>query len=147
MPPRAGTSRPKAVDRLVLNGILYVLITGCGWMDMPIRYGSYKTAWKRLKRWQEEGVWDRVFKALESMRSYGKAAVDGSTVEAEKGELIGYDGFEHRKGSKIHLCLEEDSIPLNFTIGLGSERDSRMAEIVQKDDHRIRKTLKHTKPS
>jgi transposase len=26
-------------------------------MDMPLEYGSYKTAWKRLKKWQDEGVW------------------------------------------------------------------------------------------
>jgi hypothetical protein len=25
-------------------------------MDIPLRYGSYKTAWKRLKKWQEEGI-------------------------------------------------------------------------------------------
>ena len=25
---------------------------------MPTRHGSYKTAWRRLKRWQDEGVWD-----------------------------------------------------------------------------------------
>jgi transposase len=34
---------------MVLNGILYVLTTGCRWMDMPLEYGSYKTAWRRLK--------------------------------------------------------------------------------------------------
>jgi transposase len=83
---KLGLGRPRADDRLVIDGILYVLITGCRWMDMPIRYGSYKTAWKRLKRWQAEGVWDRIFKALESMRSHDRVAVDSSTVEAKKGE-------------------------------------------------------------
>ena len=29
LPPKARIGRPKANDRLVLNGILYVLITGC----------------------------------------------------------------------------------------------------------------------
>ena len=85
LPPRARTGRPRADDRLVLNGILCVLMTGCKWMDMPIRYGSHKTAWKRLKRWQAEGVWDRVFKAIESTRSHDRVAVDSSTVEAKKG--------------------------------------------------------------
>ena len=33
-----------------------------GWMDMPLEYGSYKTAWRRLKRWQTEMVWDRILK-------------------------------------------------------------------------------------
>jgi hypothetical protein len=27
-------------------------------------YGLYKTAWKRLKNRQDEGIWDRIFKAL-----------------------------------------------------------------------------------
>ncbi|MGC8962189.1 MAG: transposase, partial [Candidatus Bathyarchaeia archaeon] len=86
LPPRVRVGRPRADDRMVLNGILYVLFAGCRWMDMPVRYGSYKTAWKRLKRWQLMGVWDGVFKAIASMRRYGRVAVDSSTVEAKKGE-------------------------------------------------------------
>jgi transposase len=86
LPPKARTGRPRGDDRQVIDGILYVLITGCRWMDMPIRYGSYKTAWKRLKRWQAVGVWDRIFEALASVRSHDRVAVDSSTVEAEKGE-------------------------------------------------------------
>jgi transposase len=40
--PMARVGRPRADDRLILNRILYVLvlITGCRWMHMPIRYGS-----------------------------------------------------------------------------------------------------------
>jgi transposase len=34
---------------MVLNGILYVLTSGCRWC----KYGSYKTAWRRLKKWEE----------------------------------------------------------------------------------------------
>jgi len=85
LPPRSRVGRPRADDRMVLNGILYVLVTGCRWMDMPTRYGSYKTAWKRLKRWQDEGFWDRIFKMLVSMRRYVRVSVDSSTVEAKKG--------------------------------------------------------------
>jgi hypothetical protein len=28
--------------------------------------------------------------------------------------LIGYDGFKHRRGSKIHVVVDGDSMPLNF---------------------------------
>ncbi len=44
---RLGLVGPGADDGMTINGILYVLTTGCRWMDMPIRYGSYKTAWSR----------------------------------------------------------------------------------------------------
>ena len=86
LPPRSRVGRPRADDRMVLNGILYVLTTGCRWMDMPLEYGSYKTAWRSLKRWQDEGVWDRIFRALASIREHGIVSVDSSTVEAKKGE-------------------------------------------------------------
>jgi len=52
---------------------------------MPLKYGSYKTAWKRLKRWSDEGVWDRIFKMLVSMRRYVRVSVDSLTVEAKEG--------------------------------------------------------------
>jgi transposase len=61
--PRFRVGRPRADDRIVLNGILYVLTTGCRWMDMPLEHGSYKTAWRRLKKWQDEGLW---YERLES---------------------------------------------------------------------------------
>jgi transposase len=44
LPPKSRVGRPRVDDRMVLNGILY--ISGCRWMDMPLKYGSYKTAWK-----------------------------------------------------------------------------------------------------
>ncbi len=53
---------------------------------MPAKYGSYKAAWRRLKRWQGEGVWDSIFRALASVREHGRVCVDSSTVEAKKGE-------------------------------------------------------------
>ena len=91
LPPRARTGRPRADDRMVLNGILYVLVTGCRWMDTPVKYGSYVTAWRRLKRWQREGVWKRILEALISKGylmgrlSLDRVAVDSTTVEARKG--------------------------------------------------------------
>jgi transposase len=71
--------RPRADDRMVLNGILYVLTSGCRWC----KYGSYKTAWRRLK---EMGVWESIFKTLASMRDLSRVSVDSTTVEAKKGE-------------------------------------------------------------
>jgi transposase len=86
LPPMSRVGGPRADDRMVLNGILYVLTTGCRWCDMPVKYGSYKTAWRRLKRWEEMGVWDSIFKTLASMRDLSRVSVDSTTVEAKKGE-------------------------------------------------------------
>jgi transposase len=49
-------------DRLVLQGILYVLHTGIGWERLPqeLRFGCGMTAWRRLRDWQQAGVWQRL---------------------------------------------------------------------------------------
>lgn len=85
LPPMPMVGRPRADDRLIINGILYVLTMGCRWMDMPPEYGSYNPAWRRLKKWQEERVLDRILKEIASIRELGVVAVDSLTVEAQKG--------------------------------------------------------------
>jgi transposase len=91
LPPRAGVGRPRIDDRLIINGILYVLVTGCRWMDLLARYGSYETCWDRFRGWSVMGVWSKVLEALISMGystgklSLDRVAVDSSTVKACKG--------------------------------------------------------------
>src|SRR3954471_17367782 len=54
--------RRRLDDRLVLQGILFVLHTGIGWEHLPqeLGFGSGMTAWRRLREWQEAGVWSRL---------------------------------------------------------------------------------------
>src|SRR5258708_11411473 len=55
LPPLARTGRPRADDRRTIEGIIYVLITGCRWQDLPREYGAPTTVWRRLKHWGEAG--------------------------------------------------------------------------------------------
>ena len=64
MPPHGRMGRPRADDRQTLNGILYVLRTGCRWEDLPKVYGHASTCWRRLRRWQEEGIWERLWQQM-----------------------------------------------------------------------------------
>jgi transposase len=91
LPPAKATGRPRANDRCTLNSILYVLRTGCRWKDLPERYGSSVTCWRRLDQWQEDGTWEHIWRAfLTSLDEAGKldwsrAFLDGSFVPAKKG--------------------------------------------------------------
>lgn len=61
LPQKAQTGRPRSDDRRTLNGILYVLSTGCRWEDIPPeRYGSGKTCWYRFSSWGASGVWNAI---------------------------------------------------------------------------------------
>jgi transposase len=64
-PQKPPTGRPANDHRAVLDGILWVLRTGCPWRCLPKRYGSWKTVSSRFYRWQKAGVWDHVLAELQ----------------------------------------------------------------------------------
>jgi transposase len=48
----------------VVEGIVHRLRTGAPWRDLPEEFGPWQTAWKRHRKWAEQGVWDQVHQAL-----------------------------------------------------------------------------------
>src|SRR4051795_12747378 len=71
IPPRkqAGhgrTGRPRIDDRDALEGIAYVLSPGIGGPRRPrqLGYGSGWTCWRRMRDWQQAGVFDRLHQAV-----------------------------------------------------------------------------------
>jgi transposase len=62
-----------------------------GWMDMPPKYGSYKTVWERHKKWSIKGVWKNIMNSLVScgytlgLLNIDYLSVDSSTVASKKG--------------------------------------------------------------
>ncbi len=65
LPPEkpAGTrGRPVVPFRRVLDGILYVLRTGCQWKAVPHEFGSGSTCHSRFQEWVENGTWERLWR-------------------------------------------------------------------------------------
>ncbi|MFE3000842.1 transposase [Nocardia sp. NPDC059246] len=59
----ARTPGPPQMDsRRVLQGILFVLITGIGWEDLPqeLGFGSGMTCWRGLRDWQAAGAFEQI---------------------------------------------------------------------------------------
>lgn len=94
LPPHAKTGRHRTDDRKTINGIIFVIITGCKWADMPKEYGAYVTAWRRLKRWQEGGAWENITTVLRNNAyesgklSLEVVSIDSKTIEAKKGAIL-----------------------------------------------------------
>uniref|UniRef100_UPI003F492DE4 transposase n=1 Tax=Streptomyces chartreusis TaxID=1969 RepID=UPI003F492DE4 len=92
-PERSPGPRPGA-DRLCLQGILYVLHNDIAWQLLPleVRFGSGQTCWRRLERWQQAAVFDRLHPVLLAELNvageldWSRACVDGSHIPAKKGE-------------------------------------------------------------
>jgi transposase len=50
--------------RDLVNAILYVLRSGCPWRSLPHDLPAWGTVYHYFRRWQREGVWDRVLETL-----------------------------------------------------------------------------------
>ena len=48
----------------VMDGILYVLRTGCQWKALPREYGSASTCHRRFQAWVESGIFERLWGKL-----------------------------------------------------------------------------------
>jgi transposase len=80
-------------DRRVLQGNLFVLHTGIGWEHLPqeLGFGCGMTAWRRLRAWQQAGVWERLHELLLAELHAGdhleweRAVADSSHLQAKKG--------------------------------------------------------------
>lgn len=74
--------------RMVINAILWKLRTGAPWRDVPERYGSWKTAHERLRRWTADGTWDKILASVQ-VKDDGRpvewiVSVDSSVVRAHQ---------------------------------------------------------------
>ena len=58
--PQGG--RPPLDRRQVLNGILYVLRTGCQWKMLPREYGSGSTGHRYFQAWVRAGVFRKLWR-------------------------------------------------------------------------------------
>lgn len=85
--------RKRVPDRAALTGILFVLKTGIPWEHLPqeMGCGSGMTCWRRLRDWNEAGVWERLHQLLldelqdSEQLDWSRAVVDSSHVRAKGG--------------------------------------------------------------
>ena len=59
--PNNTIGRPVVPFRKVLNGILYVLRTGCQWKMLPKEYGSGSTCHRRFQQWVQIDIFKKIW--------------------------------------------------------------------------------------
>ena len=87
--PKGG---PKPIEnRPAFEGILWVLRSGARWQDLPERYPSPSTCWRRLRDWEEQGILVKAWRALlgeldeQGRIDWSEVFADGSFAPAKKG--------------------------------------------------------------
>lgn len=137
---KSGGSPPRDF-RSILNGIFYVLKTGCQWHFLPRCYGSKSAVHEHFQQWVHAGVFAEIFRlyAQEYQERKGLQwawqAMDGTLLQAPvRGQRVclAVEGLGRnptdrgRSGSKLHLHVEQQGVPLAVELVGANVHDSRL---------------------
>jgi transposase len=135
--PKGG--HPRVPDRAALTDILFVLRSGIPWEMLlsEMGCGSGMTCWRRLRDWQEAGIWTTLQRVLldrlgkRNAIDFRRAALDSASVAAKRGR--GHRPEPDRSGkagSKRHVLTDANGIPLVLTLTEANVHDDRVLEEV-----------------
>jgi putative transposase len=96
--------------REIVNGILYVLRSGCPWRLLPHDLPNWSTVYWYFRQWKRAGIWEQVNAALRRQVRVclgrdpepSAAIVDGQSVKtsAVRGDERGYDAAKKPSGQR-----------------------------------------------
>jgi transposase len=97
-PARPGGNKRTVVERDLMNGLMYVLSTGCQWAALPRDLPPRSTVNDYFRRWTDDGTLDRLHHALyaecrdlaERKASPSAAIIDSQSVK-KRGKGRGFD--------------------------------------------------------
>jgi transposase len=91
-PQKPINGRPRADLRKTFNGILYVLVVGCRWSDVPRIYGAKSTVHRLHLELCESGAYEEIYSVLRSVRyelnklDVSLCSIDTKSIPAKKGQ-------------------------------------------------------------
>jgi len=98
LPAEAQTGRPREHGwRMILNGIFYILQSGCSWRMLPHDFPAWQTVYSYFRLLNRGGIWQRINDKLRerTRRSAGRETepstliADSQSVKTtEKGALV-----------------------------------------------------------
>jgi putative transposase len=136
LPKRKRTGRPPANLRDVLDGIFYLVRSGCQWRLLPHDFPPWSTVHTWYRRWRKDGTWERLHEALRHQvrlaagRDPGprSSAADSQSVKTTPvGGVKGFDNGKKVHGRKRHLWVDSLGLPLAVLVTAADVHDSRAA--------------------
>lgn len=136
LPEPVVKTKPVTPNNELLNGVLFVLKTGCRWQDIPasVCNHGYSSCWRRFNYWRQKGglklVWQEVLVLLDKQGTLDMSLghLDGSLVQSPKFQGTGFSKKHKRTGTNISLVTDKQGLPLADTLAKGNRHDQYSAE-------------------
>jgi transposase len=137
--PHLGGRRRKFARRLIVDTVLYVLVSGCAWRSVPHDLAPWDAAYRWFRAWSADGTWRQVHDHLRGRvrQRDGRDAQPSAAVldsqsarSAEGGEAIGYDAGKRVRGRKRHLLVDSNGLVLRVVVHSASVQDRAGAKLV-----------------
>lgn len=135
---KRGRGRPPANSRQVLNGIWYVLWTGCQWKAVHKDWFGVSSSvlHERFQTWQKTGVFAQIMTQMAQFYNRKRhikwkwQAIDSKSCPAPLGgEACGKNPTDRAKqGSKLHLLVDKRGAPLAVHVTGANEHDKWSAD-------------------
>jgi len=134
-PARRGGNKRTVNLREIVNGLMYILSTGCQWRAIPKDLPPRSTLYDYFDLWNWDGTLDRIHHALyvecreraEREASPTAAIIDSQSVKsAEKGGCIdphGYDAGKKIKGKKRHILVDTQGLLMHAIVHAADIQD------------------------
>lgn len=131
IPPAKPGGRPREVDLLaILNAILYVVVQGVKWRDIPGDLPPWSTAYTYFRNWRQDGTWINIHDRLRGwvradkgrQESPSEAIIDSQSVKSATmvSDAVGFDGAKNIKGRKRHTAVDTLGLLLRVVVTAAS---------------------------
>ncbi|MFE5493940.1 transposase [Streptomyces virginiae] len=139
--------------------IRFQVRTGVPWRDVPVEYGPWSRVYDLFRRWQRNGIWQRILTRIQSLADAKGAivwdlSVDSTVCRAHQhgartqGDLqkepaggIFAEPHDHGLGrsrggftTKLHLAVEQGQKPMSIVVTAGPPRPGTLRQ--QRFPHR-----------
>ena len=104
--------------REVFNGVRWIARTGAQWRFLPNDLPPWSAVYQQTQRWLKAGVFEALVHDLRMLlreiaqraQQPSAAIFDARTLQSspESGARAGFDGHKRRKGSKVHIAVDQE---------------------------------------
>lgn len=129
----------KYPKREIINSILYVVSSGCRYIDIPHDLPPGGITWKYFNRWSKNGIWKKINTCLRkfvrtlvgrkedpSVGIIDSQSIKGTDIALE----TGYDAGKKIKGRKRHLLTDTEGLLLDVKVHSAGIQDRDGAKLL-----------------